>query len=60
MIIQCRPSQSPPKYLVKWRKRIGFKEYEIMKKEYNTFADANGFLLSLQKRGVFVFPLVRK
>lgn len=57
MIVQCRPSHSPPKWKVKWivRKKYGIKE--IHERIKNNFADANGLALGLQKRGIFVFPL---
>ena len=64
MIVQCRPSASR-KVTVSWeilkkeRERIGrrFLEqwvWEPRSKEFETFADANGFALGLQKREIYV------
>lgn len=61
MIIQCRPSDTSKSYIVEW---IGTLQITpkcvssvIKEKSFHTFADANGFAMGLQKRGVFVYPI---
>lgn len=64
MIINCRPS-SPRKTRVFWRaeeketisvgrRNIVIKAMVTKVKEFNTWADADGFARGLQNRGIFV------
>lgn len=54
MIINCRQS-SPREVKVIWSKnRKDFRNGNCKEKSFFTFANANGFAMGLQKRGMFV------
>jgi hypothetical protein len=64
MIVQCRPS-SYRKVTVIWYSseivqgiRYQRKERVLKEKDFDTFADANGFAQGLEKRGVVVDAIV--
>ena len=58
MIVECRPS-SHRKCIVIWESsetvktlRGSFKQKVLKEKSFDTFADANGFMMGMMKRGM--------